>query len=322
MRTRLSAFEEFVALLENLKSAAHDSPERLVGFFDQSEAIRRAVQAFETFLRRTDFERRVFYGPRKHFGQVPAPFQAAWDDYQRRWAGALAHLFLRVIEPAADFDPGRSVTRPEPEPPEPADEDSFDPLWHDGGAALELGIDYLRFRADTDPIDDDQERIVNSCNIACGAYDYLVNTIGLEIAGTFRRWRKAPIVFMPAHVSNRYGASDKGGLPHLLDDAMRAYVFGAPAAAFAMCRAAFEMILKRHYGEGEWEDPKEKLARVMAIAEKRGFIKREEIKPLIERADGILHRYSQEAVLSAEDERTILIFLATLKSLIERAPKP
>jgi hypothetical protein len=115
--------------------------------------------------------------------------------------------------------------------------------------------------------------------------------------------------------------SDKGSLPHLLNDAVRAYVFGAPAAAFAMCRAAFEMILKRHYGEGEWEDPKQKLARVLALAEKRGLIKRGDIKPLIDRADGILHRYAQEAVLSAEDERTILIFLATLKSLIEQAPR-
>lgn len=126
---------------------------------------------------------------------------------------------------------------------------------------------------------------------------------------------------MPAHVSNRYGASDKGFLPHLLDDAVRAYVFGVPAAAFAMCRAAFEMVLKRHYGEGEWEAPREKLAKIVALAEERGFIKREEVRPLIDRADGILHRYAQEAALSGDDERTILIFLATLKSLIERAPK-
>jgi hypothetical protein len=142
----------------------------------------------------------------------------------------------------------------------------------------------------------------------------------LDVRGVFERWQRVPVVLMPAHVANRYGASDKGSLPHLLDNAVRAYVFGAPAAAFAICRAAFEMILKRHYGEGEWENPKEKLSKVIALAAERGFIKREEITPLIERADGILHRYSQESVLSADDERTILIFLATLKSLIERAP--
>jgi hypothetical protein len=35
-----------------------------------------------------------------------------------------------------------------------------------------------------------------------------------------------------------------------------------------------------------------------------------------------LHRYAQEAALSKEDERTIRVFLLTLKSLIERAPTP
>jgi hypothetical protein len=43
--------------------------------------------------------------------------------------------------------------------------------------------------------------------------------------------------------------------------------------------------------------------------------------PLINRADGILHRYAKEAAISVEDERTLLIFSPTLKSLIERAPK-
>ena len=57
---------------------------------------------------------------------------------------------------------------------------------------------------------------------------------------------------MSALVANRYGASEKGSLLHLLDDAVRAYVSGAPAAAIALCRAALEMVLKRHYG---WARP-------------------------------------------------------------------
>ena len=81
------------------------------------------------------------------------------------------------------------------------------------------------------------------------------------------------------------------------------------------------MILKKHYGDGEWEDSRKKLAKIVALANDRGFIKRDEIKPLIDRADGVLHRYWEEPVLSGEDERTLLIFLKTLKSLIEAAPK-
>ena len=313
-----SVFEEFIALLERVRTTAKDCPERVVTFFDQSKEISETVVALNRFLRDTDFERRVFYGRDKIIDRAPPRFQEQWDDYDRRWAPAFSLLTLQSLFPETklDYAPKSVGAKLAPDPPDPETDETFDPLWHDGGAAFELGIEQLETEAQfvTD------ERVSNSCRLALGAYDYLTETIGLNLSDVFRRWRQAPVVLMPTHVSNRYGASDKGSLPNLLNDAVRAYVFGAPAAAFAICRAAFEMILKRHYGGGEWEDPREKLAKVVALANERGFIKRDEIKPLIDRADGILHRCAEEAVVSAEDERTILIFLATLKSLIEQAP--
>ena len=72
---------------------------------------------------------------------------------------------------------------------------------------------------------------------------------------------------MPAHVSNRYGASEKGSLSQLLDDAMRAYVFGAPCTAIVMCRAALEMVFKKHYGRGQWEN--EPLENLIVLASRK-----------------------------------------------------
>jgi len=93
---------------------------------------------------------------------------------------------------------------------------------------------------------------------------------------------------MPAHVSNRYGSSEKGSLLRLLDDAVRAYVFGAPAAAIAMCRAALETVLKRHYGGGQWEE--EKLGRLVVLASQRyDFVQEKRITPLVHKANRILH---------------------------------
>ncbi|MGH7037390.1 MAG: hypothetical protein ACREE4_12325 [Stellaceae bacterium] len=149
---------------------------------------------------------------------------------------------------------------------------------------------------------------------------YLINTIGLNIYSVFRRWRRVPVVFMPAHVSNRYGASTKGSLLHLLDDAVRAYVFGAPAAAIAMCRAALETVLKRHYGHGQWENVK--LGQLVILASQQyDFIQEKRITSLVQKANRIVHGYDQVDRLSDEDDRAILNFLKTVKFLIQRAPE-
>jgi hypothetical protein len=84
--------------------------------------------------------------------------------------------------PSADARPPYEYVEPqapagqrEPEVPDPESEEFFDPVRHDGGAALKLGIDYLYdvgylYNRDGDLIDR------NSCWIGYEAYDYLVNT--------------------------------------------------------------------------------------------------------------------------------------------------
>lgn len=126
---------------------------------------------------------------------------------------------------------------------------------------------------------------------------------------------------MPAHVSNWYGASEKGSLLHLLDDAVRAYVFGAPAAAIAMCRTALEMVLKRHYGRGDWDDEKLDNLIVLASYKYSKIVQKEKIDPFRILANRIVPKYDQVGRLSEEDDRTILNFFKTLKFLIQRAPE-
>jgi hypothetical protein len=224
------------------------------------------------------------------------------------------------IEPESPRDAERvepeTAREAEAVKPDPEIEASFDPLRHDGGYAIQLGIEQLEMNADHSFTSRGQ----NSSCLALDAYEYLTGTIELNIHNVFQRWRKVPVVFMPAHVYNRYGASDKGSLLHLLNDAVRAYVFGAPAAAIAMCRAALETVLKRHYGRGQWEDVK--LGRLVVLASQQyDFVQQNKITPLVDRANEILHNYTQEDRLSDDDERAILNFLKTVKFLIQRAPK-
>jgi len=340
----LSLTEEFIALFNNLKEAAGYTPERVRIFYKDSKAIRDAVHALHDFLARTDFERRAFHG-RKIIIARAAGFEAAWKEYDSKWRFRVVWPEVEVevevpdfmgeidFEPnsSEDFEAAPSIAQDEsprggeqiePEPPtakdeldtpDPEFEDSFDPLRHDGGWAIQLGIERL-------DVEKSGDYIGNSCRLAIGAYDYLTETIGLDLHDLFRRWRKVPVVFMPAHVFKRYGASDKGSLLHLLDDAVRAYVFGAPAAAILTCRAALETVLKRHYGHGQWEDAK--LGKLVVLASQRyNFVQEKRIAPFVQLANRIAHDYSEADRLSEEDDRTILNFLKTLKFLIQRAPE-
>ena len=331
MAARLNPFEEFIVLFNNLRESAKYSPERVSIFYSESDFIRGAVRHLDEFLSRTDFERRVFHGSRKQFRQAPAGFEGAWKEYDARWR---FRTVSEALDPDPDWRPSNEeeealaaicpprvrverveleapADQDEPYVPDPEYEDTFQPIWHDGGPALDLGIEQLE-RGGEYGYD---KRSRNSCRIAYEAYDYLVKTIGLNVYEVFRRWRRVPVVFMPAHVSNHYGASDKGSLSYLLDDAVRAYVFGAPAAAIAMCRAAYETVRKEHYRRGELDDV------LVHASQEYDFLSKDKIKFLVDSANRVMHNYSNTQRLTKEDDRIIVNFLATVKVLIQRAPR-
>lgn len=303
MATYLSLFEEFLLHFEALKNAAKGEPSRVATFYNESQAIRDAVNALISFLGGTDFERRVFHGPHKLIPQVPANFETGWDEWVSNWFPAIRQLDKWAFVALPEWeggDAGYSFIS------------EFDPSLHDGGDWIEGGLRYLAEHSDRDVADDAQ--------ITLGAFDYLSETIGLTLTDVFRRWRSVPITFMPAHVSNRHGQTEKGSLYDLMDDAVKAYVCGAPAAAIAMCRAALEMVFKDHYGKNQWDDLK--LGRMIVLASQRfDFVDEGRLRRLTNNANGILHNYSKNKRMSKQDESTILEFMMTVKFLIQRAPR-
>ena len=198
-------------------------------------------------------------------------------------------------------------------------DEEFDPRTHDGAYLIKALISYLRELIEKD--DKLEANIATDMRVSLGAYDYLTETIGLDISEIFRRWKSVPITFMPSHISKKVGQTEKGSLDDLLNDAVRAFVCGAPAAAIGMCRAALEMVLKRHYGKDAWDDLK--LADIIALASRRyGSIPDRQLLRLNRDANKILHNYSARNRMSEKDERTILEFIGAVKFLIQRAPNP
>jgi hypothetical protein len=194
---------------------------------------------------------------------------------------------------------------------------NFDPRIHDGGHLIRALISYLEEQIEKS----NEDEIKTDISVSVGAINYLSDTIGLDLDDIFRRWKSVPITFMPTHISNKYGHGEKGSLYDLIDDAVRAYVCDAPAAAIAMCRAALEMVLKNHYGKGQWEDDRLRLGEIIVLAsQKFDFIHEGRLRRLTRNANQILHDYSKRNRMSEQDERTILEFMKTVKYLIQRAP--
>jgi hypothetical protein len=79
-------------------------------------------------------------------------------------------------------------------------------------------ISYLRERIEEKK--DLEADIRGDIRVALDAFDYFTETIGLDIADIFQKWRNVPITFMPAHVSNRHGWTERGSLYDLMDDAV------------------------------------------------------------------------------------------------------
>lgn len=332
-RTQLNVLEQFMVRFDALKQAASNEPSRVTTFFNQHEPLRKAVTELFELTSLSDFERRIFHTPKKYHVQAPEGFQQAYEDYEEHWQSEIwACIYPFLLEFLnIDVDPSASPVagtgaKTEVYTPDPNAEDGFDPLHHDGGAAFEMAL----WAAETLAQYADGEHGVSSdyaAKIGLEAYEYLVGTIGLDVKGAFRRWRNIPIIFMPAHVSNAHGLTEKGSLYDLLDDAVRAHVFGAPAAAIATCRAALEMVLKRHYGldyqfrdrDGRVRD--KGLGELIVLAnEKFSFVQGRRLQRLCDDANRVMHNYSQRDRDKFKDEQVVLEFLKTIKFLIEKAP--
>jgi hypothetical protein len=339
--TRLNSLEQFLLLFNKVKEEAGHDPGKLGVFYDQKSALRSAVDALLMFFYSSDFERRIFHYGRKYVPQAPEGFDSAWNEFDRDWVGPLTSVWLpleididKLAISAAEGGATVSGDKEAPgfdlsdelESPNPDRDWEFDPLFHDGGKAFAMAF----WTAETYASEvgtDHEDTAQRAAKIGLDAYDYLQNTIGFDAAMVFRRWRQLPVIFAPSHVSDQHGLTERGALNDLLENAARAYVFGADAAAIAMCRALLETVLKKHYEleyqyeyKGELRD--KGLGKLIILAdEKYKFVQKTELQRLTQNANNVMHNYGARGKTSLTDEKTIVEFLKTIKFLIERAPK-
>jgi hypothetical protein len=338
-----TSLEQFLLLFNRLKEETGSDPAKVTVFYGQKSALTEAVDAMLTFVGFGDFERRVIHHGKKYVPQAPDGFDKAWTDFKDEWYGPLLEAWfpeelsnipsVSVDDPSDPDAKGTDTSGAEAalptvtEPPDPDFDLEFDPLHHDGGKAFEMAFWITESYAD-EVGGQFEERMQRASKIGLDAYDYLQNTVGFNPSTVFRRWRQLPVVFVPRHVSDHHGLTEKGSLYELLDDAMRAYVFGASAAAVAMCRAILEMLLKEHYELDYHYKDRDGRTRekglgdlIILAAKKYEFIEKKRLKRLTDNANGLMHNYKSEKESVSVDEEAVVDAFKLIKFMIENAPK-
>jgi hypothetical protein len=237
MNSRSLRLQSFLDRFADLKAVTGNNPNLLTKFDQASPELRAAVARLDV----GDIEHEIFHGREKMIPHIPAEFERSWAEFKEVWEPRLNHFAMCGIDPEwpRGYKEHLKIYEGSGVVPDKED-DVFLPEFHDGPAAIRQAIAYLR----------DHEE----CRAGLAALNYLIETVGLDLPAIMGRWQRSPVVFMPRHVAQQQQMSPSGPLAELYDDAVRAYVCGAPAAAFAMCRALLETVIKQSYVPDEFTE--------------------------------------------------------------------
>jgi hypothetical protein len=308
-----SLLQTFLDRFKELKAATGDNPKRLRVFDQASDEIRAAARRMHPYLMGSDVQQKIFHGADKIIPHAPENTESLWNEFKLHWEPGINYLSMCEDsdddEWPRDYNEHIKLYKASGVVPDEAD-DLFLPGFHVGRAAIQQALDYLR--------DHDHEE----CRAGLMALRSLDQTIGLDLVAVMERWGKVPIVFMPSHVADQQQKSQLGPLGDLFENAVRAYVCGAPAAAFAMCRALLETVLKQSYLPEELKGRERdiKMGKLLSLTGPRhSSIPRVRIGQLVAIANEILHGGNG---LAAARETDLIEFFKILKNLIQKAPAP
>ncbi len=300
--------ERFLAAFSELKAAVADDPAQLDADWKDNAWLQNLCDEITQLVRKFEV---IEEQSRSAFtNNVSAAGAHARRDYDNRWREVISRIANREIhallaEILGDFtDDYVSLSGEQP----------VDPLaleiaeWKDA-ASEEAGqiddiIDYVF-----------QERSFDDCNdrqwidASLRAWDRL-EVCGLDIAGALWRRSALPHVLIPSHVAKHYGASH-ASLYRRLDQAGKAFVFGAPLAALALQRAIIEEVLAKHWGAEKGK------VRDANLPELQWDARADRLKRL---ANEALHGDPERLIGDALD-RAIIENFGLLRLLIENAPQ-
>lgn len=316
MERALTLFNKFDKTFTQLERRTGGDPSRVKWLVYNEATARRVVgtiyyldQAFKAALFRTTAM------------QVPPWFLSRYRDYRTRFGPEVDNVYgllslLAIGEDKVDGIPSREIFSP-------GDPDACDTSSERGSYMQGFGaedVDFV-FRWVTDMMDgsDREEELERGID----AWDHFANVIGVDLDGIESRWNSLPRTLIPSGSTGSGKAPSTADIETLLNQAARAYVFGLPEAAMAMCRAVCELVLKRYYADDDDGETGEKsLSNLIILAERKfARLRKFRLKTHVQNANRVLHEFRADQLPSKQRDEMVRSFLETVKSLIENARK-
>lgn len=255
---------------------------------------------------------------RRWLVQTDPRFPRTLDDYGVRWGGAVVDLWDWEAEKAGQVPISvwleRELADLASKPSRPTVEDDtdwdFDPDEHSAASHIEGISDYVGDKTDDAPF----------FSRAKGAFDWLKQTMGIDLAAMENRWHEFPVIAVPQHVSDAHGLNDPQSLYSYLENIRLAYVVGAFLAAISMCRSATEILLRDHYNPKDHITPLTPLIRETQNRRQFGFMKQLNLVAKVNEANAILH-IERDQIRNVERSRSLVRdWVKAIQELIAKVP--
>jgi len=311
----MKSFNEFDTKFRQLERWCGNDPSRIEWLVKNSPEVRRLIGSLYFWER--EFESKL---TKHRFQQVPSWFLERYKSYKERFGPQVQEVYGRLWLSAFTVDgldgiPADEILYPDGRPPPKNDDQDENTSWSMPGERAQ-DIDFVISWAWQKYYDLKYEvPYAEELGAGLDAWEWFTETVGIDLAGIDERWKKLPRTLIPSHMERTASANGYDGLVDLLDDATKAYVFGLPAAAIAMCRAVCERVLKEYYFCDDQKE--ESFGKLEFLAEKKyRNVKELKLKKYIKFANGVLHNHRGEDLAESELE-TARQFLKTTKALIE-----
>jgi uncharacterized protein with HEPN domain len=232
---------------------------------------------------------RLLFGASHEFGTVHSDFQSRWretcviTDPMAESSGLGGASIVtwdgwleEVLESLPDAPNAEDATGGPARP--------FDPS-RDSAAAMidwaeQMYLDHFDHGRFDDP-DGERER-------AWQAFNWIHQALDLEAVES--RLREFPNIVVPQRVSEKYNLDDPRGLYRYLIQVRLAYIIGADLAAIALCRAATDLLIRRHYAPNARENVGlHSLITEVQARPKFNFLKKNCLLGKVKEANSILH---------------------------------
>ncbi len=309
---------EFMTLFKRLKYWCDDAPEELADLAATDASVKGLCNILYAVAQ--DLHEVEIYQPATFTAPVAPDFIDSWRDYEQRYERALFRIEFLDADKRTIFRPLSSLER--------------DLKWQVAdfiGLQMETNIRgmILAVTILADEADSLLSRLPNNdsdegpptVQEGFEAWKILTETVGLDLRGVLRRRQLVPFVLIPRHVAKKYGSAERLSMLRNLEQAHRAFVFGAIHAALGLMRSIMESVLRDHY-RAEGKDLSERIRN--ARSRLPPGANEAALHRLRMLANAVLHlnREKDEGMAVTDDvqlEKEIVSLLFVLRALIEGA---